>query len=51
MIVGIVVECDVCGKKVSVNIGKVRYTVNGDTMEILDRWVCDECVKKMKGAA
>jgi hypothetical protein len=51
MIIGVVVECDVCGKKGKVNIGKVRYRIDGDTIELLDRWVCDACIKKLKGAA
>lgn len=50
MIVGFIVTCDSCNETEHVLMERMNYTIDGDALEVLDRWVCDKCIAKEQGA-
>lgn len=47
MIHGLIHECERCHKMVLLKLHEVSHITRGDEIVILDRYVCDDCVKTL----
>ncbi len=48
MIEGMIVRCDICGDIKTLKLDEVDRKIIGDTIQILDRYVCNECIARSK---
>ncbi len=46
MIIGFVVKCDRCSVSMLAKLNEMSFTTSGDRMDVLDRYVCDDCIAK-----
>lgn len=44
MIIGFVVKCDRCGVSMLAKMNEMSFTIGGDRMDVLDRYVCRTCI-------